>query len=895
MATSIVLPSDLHMRRWHETQQQQLSQQPCPTSSSFSSSSPPSNLTSSAQPPPPSMATGDAPSHRPRLPSFGDFLSGASHNNLGPFQPAQPSPYHAPSSSIRGDGPPPANGTGVQHHVAQHNAYGPMSERTSMQTPGLPGPYHQLPQVNRPDANPAQYWGYPQSSSLAHDNRGAPFPSPGIGSPGPSIDHGYGRTVMREEVLPGKGPCYIYDDGTFCQKMINGDTVNPKWGTTKAGKPRKRLGQACNTCREKKIKCDPGVPKCAQCQKFGRDCRFDTTPRTSSSRQAGTGSNSSTYSPSRSSPPEVQQDAQSFRRESNASTDWAGVGLKNVRRSSMALESLLSPATEDGVAADDDSSEILPPAKRARISMSPRPGSEPESLSMGTLMSTIVSPTTVSRFSSATDPTEIDRSLTLHYVAKYFAYVESATYGTLPTKDFTRWVKECPSKSGADRMLLYAMMAMGSVFVRRPEAESHRVIFAKIAEEASRNNADELTLQLLQTRLILALLAFSQGQYNKAWDLCGSALRTAFGLKYNTEVGVRAVAETGATEFGLDYDTLVECRRRTFWSAYVMDCFDGCCSATIAHLFRSQCHIRLPCGRTAYEAGNILATPFELGGCGGNNVQHQQQQQQHGAGDVSRVGLLGYLVEIATIFHDVVDKTSRLSPDNPERYAAEMEHFYHHTKARLCAWEDQVRTMSQGSRNGDEVVDSVHGLHIMYHYTAITLHRYVHHAALEPKAVTERITACHDHAEAMLRTVQRLSNHEERDPYFRFATTSPFNGFAITAALDVITAAGTLSDLMDSQSRTMSLVSSGLEALESLVGFWHSAHRQREMVKKRLGTLMSAMKMASHMAGAYYFGESMESPFRPEQDVVYGVGRERYFQAWGWSGRFNESDFHRLD
>jgi len=560
----------------------------------------------------------------------------------------------------------------------------------------------------------------------------------------------------------------------------------------------------------------------------------------------------------------------------------------------MALESLLSPATEeDGVAADDDASEILRPAKRARISTtSPQSGPESEGMSMGTLMSTILSPTTPSGFSSITDPSDIDRDLTLYYVGKYFAHVDSATYGTLPSRAVTRWIKECLRKSGADRMLLYAMMAMGSVFARRSDSESHRTLFAGIAEEASRNYADELTLQLLQTRLILALLAFSQGQYNKAWDLCGSALRIAFGLKYNTEVGVRAIMETGTTDFGLDYDTLVECRRRTFWSAYVMDCFNGCCSATVASLFRSQCHIRLPCGRAAYENGVILSTPFELG-----------MNLYAGAGAASRVGLLGYLVEIATIFRDVVDKASRLSPAaaTAERYAVEIDQFYRRTQARLTAWERQLDTaMSHGG--DDEELDSVSGLHIMYHYTAITLHRYVYHAALDGPSVSERITACYEHAERMLGTVQRLSNHEERrerdpDPLlFRFATTSPFNGFAITAALDVITAAGTLSDLMDSQSRTMSLMSSGLEALEGLVGFWHSARRQREMIKKRLGTLMSAAtKMASDTSGAYYFGESMESPFRPEQDVMYGVGRERYFQAWGWSGRFNEGDFHRLD
>jgi Fungal Zn(2)-Cys(6) binuclear cluster domain len=83
--------------------------------------------------------------------------------------------------------------------------------------------------------------------------------------------------VLREENIPGKGVCYIYDDGTYCPKAIDGDSVNPSWGVTKAGKPRKRLAQACTTCREKKIRCDPGsgMSKCSQCLKFNRECIFE--------------------------------------------------------------------------------------------------------------------------------------------------------------------------------------------------------------------------------------------------------------------------------------------------------------------------------------------------------------------------------------------------------------------------------------------------------------------------------------------------------------------------------------------------------------------------------------------------------------------------------------------
>jgi hypothetical protein len=79
---------------------------------------------------------------------------------------------------------------------------------------------------------------------------------------------------VRQAEVSGEGLCYFYDDGTHCKTVIDGEIVNAHWGVTKAGKPRKRLAIACITCREKKIKCDPDYPRCVQCEKFGRVCKF---------------------------------------------------------------------------------------------------------------------------------------------------------------------------------------------------------------------------------------------------------------------------------------------------------------------------------------------------------------------------------------------------------------------------------------------------------------------------------------------------------------------------------------------------------------------------------------------------------------------------------------------
>ena len=85
------------------------------------------------------------------------------------------------------------------------------------------------------------------------------------------------RNVVDVREIPGEGECYVLEDGSIMRTEIAGEKVNPAWGITKAGKPRKRLAKACATCREKKIKCEQGGPgdtKCVQCARLNRPCKM---------------------------------------------------------------------------------------------------------------------------------------------------------------------------------------------------------------------------------------------------------------------------------------------------------------------------------------------------------------------------------------------------------------------------------------------------------------------------------------------------------------------------------------------------------------------------------------------------------------------------------------------
>jgi hypothetical protein len=212
----------------------------------------------------------EVPGPGQQLPSVSHILSGRSYYDYPPPGKRPPSQednnvFHRSQYSrehlggfTQGQGPPVSCGHYPHQSDRAHYRQGRDIPLHSPFTLSLPNPDHALQRPSIP---------------LLLSRAGRP--------PGSEADttHDQPRVpkLLGEENIPGKGWCYVYDDGTHCPKDIDGNSVNPQWGVTKAGKPRKRLAQACSTCREKKIRCDPGssLSKCSQCLKFNRECRFE--------------------------------------------------------------------------------------------------------------------------------------------------------------------------------------------------------------------------------------------------------------------------------------------------------------------------------------------------------------------------------------------------------------------------------------------------------------------------------------------------------------------------------------------------------------------------------------------------------------------------------------------
>jgi hypothetical protein len=168
------------------------------------------------------------------------------------------------------------------------------------------------------------------------------------------------------------------------------------------------------------------------------------------------------------------------------------------------------------------------------------------------------------------DPYESDPETTMHYTECYFLHVNNGLYHMFPHGRFPLWLKSYPTKSADDKMLLYSMMALGSVFSNRPDKMGAMKQYARIARFAINKSQHSLSLQLAQSHIIMSLWYYATGSLAGSWDSIGAAGRAVFGLRYNVESG-GVVSQSQMSDYGLHPQALIECRRRTFWIAFVLD------------------------------------------------------------------------------------------------------------------------------------------------------------------------------------------------------------------------------------------------------------------------------------------------------------------------------------
>ncbi|OJD13348.1 hypothetical protein AJ78_06183 [Emergomyces pasteurianus Ep9510] len=731
--------------------------------------------------------------------------------------------------------------------------------------------------------------------------------------------------VVDERFIEGEGICYVYSDGSHCPKLIDGEPVNANWGITKAGKPRKRLAQACITCRDKKIKCIPNIPKCDQCQKSGRECRFENAPR---GNQIPKSDQQSTdhHIPSAISPGQLA---------SHSSNSYS---MRNIPAGSPTQMMLTSAKSNVPAAMTHGSGRPSPdfnrPLKRRRRASENSIGREevrdskqgkerstaPRSSGMTDILSEMAAmdlhDPTLSEWE--TDPYQTHPESTMHYLNTYFRYVNGATYCIFPREPFLRWLKCCPSKSLDDKMLLYAMLAMGAIFSKAKEQKADAMRFARIARHAVEKSQNKPTLHLAQTRIILGMWHFTIGASATASDFTGSAMRTICGLKLNVENGGRPSGNPSERDEYFQAETMLELQRRTFWAAFLMDRHAGLPVHSPTVLKPQDIFLRLPLRADWYESQKWATMPYFENGIIPADASLPEER--------NALDPMAFLVEVSAIWGDVLEHIYRATYISPANYAARFEEFYDSTVKRTDKWlaslpqyfSYSVENMYLHIQAGK--ADVFASVHILYHATMMRLNRYVRHQDLPEHVVERNVRRSHRHSIEVLRIAHDLSQHLNGDddggspssnshhPQITFST--PLTGNAILSATDVLSACGSICDL----SYYLPLINGGLSVISEVTRFWHGSQEQLRVIELRMEQIADAIHSQSRSGGKRGFsvqgrpldlimidrlmpaddgagsngtpatvqGKSNPYTATGRGDLVYCLPRDAYFRALGF-------------
>lgn len=497
------------------------------------------------------------------------------------------------------------------------------------------------------------------------------------------------------------------------------------------------------------------------------------------------------------------------------------------------------------------------------------------------------------------DPFETDPGLTMHLLDLYFIHAGRATYGMFPRRAFLAWVESNRDKSHDHLMLLYSVLAIGSLFSVDGERRALGRKFASVASYAAEKRFGKFSLQLCQTRLILALYCFARGKSQEAWDYCGAGLRALSALKLNSEEGVKELADSNSElDYGLDRRTYAECCRRTFWSGLLMDVshdvvdiptsvdisqqqrYNGFFGGTLFVINLEDAFVQLPCLDNMYEASTPCDAPF-----------FDEELLSGSATARPVLGNMAYLCLISTLWGEVLTFSSRAARRSDSAYEQHYDTFYTKMNEKLDAWHALLpENLHYTPQNLDNSIADGHAgtflsIHALYHATIIRLNRQVRIGVLSMDKIRRNLERTLRMASNFLPIMLSLApvNRQRRPPptaALEFSFSTPFPGYALMLSIDVLTSAGLVSSLPT----FIETLNTTLTCIDELSSFWASAKAQQKTVSNRIKQLMDIAAQEGQGIGNGNYGNfwrisnSLETAFgdddalyKTEDQLLFGV------------------------
>ncbi|KAK7219773.1 hypothetical protein V2G26_007776 [Clonostachys chloroleuca] len=580
------------------------------------------------------------------------------------------------------------------------------------------------------------------------------------------------RFIKAAEV-PGEGLCYFYDDGTHCKAVIDGETVTPHWGVTKAGRPRKRLAIACANCRERKIKCDPVYPRCIQCKMSGRVCTFKKPPR------GGRNTSLST-------PPAGLDDVPTGGCSRRAFAEDFG------RQS---FSPVFSGAQFRPSSADAGSNKRLKVDQQTCVPSrdSPPSNSMPFHRSRSHMASPILTPTpTMPRIPNhvlhrawqtdvlVTNPKSIKAA-----VSQFFSHVDGTMVLTLlPERSTRAWVTNSTQQMlPEDLMLLHSILAVGVALSGGPK---HIAFEYTQAAQYAQKGMQFNCLQLAQSRILLALYYVSNGRKREANELISAAAATVSSLQLNLELDNSNDASISSFPLGLNRAGYCEARRRTLWSLFMLERLSGMFPDRVTMVNAKDIYIRLPSDRRSFEEQvESLAPVF-------NPHSLSLSKRSNHTDEITT--FLVMMVHLwaesqATVYRMVHRPASAEGEFNKvQRLTGSIESWQSTLPTRLSLNRSNLEAAAT-----EGIIDPFATMHLLYHHAMIKLNRHSRAPRqLSSDVRLHYVRACQEHAADIIDMVDSI-NGLFRSRTMNMSVPPPMLAIAIAEAVDVLSASQPLS------------------------------------------------------------------------------------------------------
>jgi hypothetical protein len=724
--------------------------------------------------------------------------------------PSSPSPRFMDQSASRSDSRSETGSTGRGYRLASRD---PMEH----------SPQESLHHMPFPGARDHRLHGYPEHRPGHGGPNMPPTPTSTDVSDAVTVKDGLGPKIwtgthflprfVRAVEIPGEGLCYQYDDGSHCKTVIDGEAVNAHWGVTKAGKPRKRLAIACITCREKKIKCDPDFPRCVQCEKFGRVCKFKNAPRGG-------------HNLSPSTPPAELDDVRKLGGETprmgGASLPRSDVGSPISPR-----VALRHPPPETG------------PSKRQRLEtgvynphgdhLATVPRSPEQCKSQIAIQRPApelprLSDEVLSR-AWRTDPYVSDPQSISAVVSQFFDHVENTTIMRfVPEDTFKTWLANTAHKKTPEElMLVYSMLAVGVLLSGGPKHIASE--YAQVAQYAQGRPGPNV-LHLAQSRILLALYYTLGARRCEANDMISGAAGVTACLQLNMEL--ESSRESGLTvyPFGLTKAGYSECRRRTFWSLFMLERLCGMFPDRLLLLHTDDTYLRLPADVQVFESQLESRMPF-----------FDPHESQLPAMPKQHHGTTAYLVEMVHVWarceHAIyrMSRRSQASREDMNTMQGVLSSLdkWQRTLPQSLVWSSM--NMTEADKNG--CIASFFMMHLLFSHAMIKAHRHPHSSnQLSENKRADLLHQCGSHAKRIM-DIGVYIEHVLRTRTTALAMPPPTTATVLAEAMDVLSARGAVS-------RISELIRDGqmVEALADQNGaVWAESLGAKEAITERLSKL----------------------------------------------------------